>query len=101
MRAGGRRCCTASFALDILFFFLGIGFWVWKRMVMSSLEEKGFGFGREAICKYWKQKEEGNMGFWFGREKFWVWKRNRVRYRKKNEAGKKKKKRRYFSFNAV
>ena len=35
---------------------------------MSGLEEKGFGFGREAICRYWKQKEEGNMGFWFGRE---------------------------------
>ena len=31
------------------------------------------------------------MGFWFGRERFWVWKRNCVRYRKKNEAGKKKK----------
>ena len=60
---------------SFLFFFFGV---------------LGFGFGREAICKYWKQKEEGNMGFWFGRERFWVWKRNRVRYRKKNEAGKKK-----------
>ena len=43
---------------------------------MSGLEEKGFGFGREAICKYRKNKEEGNMGFGFGREESWVvWKR--------------------------
>ena len=44
----------------LFFSFSFFGFWVWKRRVMSGLEEKGFGFGREAICKYWKQKEEGN-----------------------------------------
>ena len=50
---------------------------------MSGLEEKDFGFGREAICRYWKKKEEGNMSFGFGRETV-------CRYRKKNEEGKKK-----------
>ena len=44
---------------------------------MSGLEEKGFGFGREAICRNRKKKEEGNVGFGFGREGSWVvWKRN-------------------------
>ena len=37
-----------SFFLFFLFFFFG--FWVWKRRVMSGLEEKGFGFGRETVC---------------------------------------------------
>ena len=64
-------------------FFFFFWFWVWKRRVMSGLEEKDFGFGREAICRYWKKKEEGNMSFGFGRETV-------CRYRKKNEEGKKK-----------
>ena len=43
---------------------------------MGGLEEKGFGFGREAVCRYRKKKEEGNMGLGFGREGSWVvWKR--------------------------
>ena len=35
------------------------GFWVWKRRVMDGLEEKGFGFGRENVCRNSKRKEEG------------------------------------------
>ena len=46
---------------------------------MGGLEEKGFGFGREAVCRYRKKKEEGNMGLGFGREGSWVvWKRRRL-----------------------
>ena len=40
----------------------------------GGLEEKGFGFGREDVCRYKKKKEEGR---------------------------KKRKEKRYFSFNAV
>ena len=32
---------------DMIYSFSG--FWVWKRRVMGGLEEKGFGFGREAV----------------------------------------------------
>ena len=35
------------------------GFWVWKRRVMDGLEEKGFGFGGENVCRNSKRKEEG------------------------------------------
>ena len=53
-----------------------------------SLEEKGFGFGREAVCKCRKKKEEDNMGFGFGREGSWVvWKRKVVGLEEKTFAG--------------
>ena len=53
-----------------------------------GLEEKGFGFGREAVCRYRKKKEEGNMGFGFGREGSWVvWKRKVVSLEEKTFAG--------------
>ena len=62
-----------------IFFFL---FWV------LGLEEKGFGFGSEAVCKYRKKKEEGNMGFGLGREGSWVvWKRKGVGLEEKMFAG--------------
>ena len=65
---------------------------------MSGLEEKGFGFGREAICRYRKKKEEGNMGFGFGREGPWViWKRSHLRvWEKRRKKEIKKKERIYF-----
>ena len=60
---------------------------------MSGLEEKGFGFGREAICRYKKKKEVGNMGFGFGREGPWVvWKRKVLGLEEKPFAGTGKKK---------
>ena len=60
---------------------------------MSGLEEKGFGFEREAICRYRKKKEEGNMGFGFGREGPWVvWKRKVLGLEEKPFAGTGKKK---------
>ena len=74
---------------------------------MGGLEEKGFGFGREAICRDRKKKEEGNMGFGFGKEGSWVvWKRKVLGLEEKTFAGtgkrrKEEKKRRYFCFNAV
>ena len=65
---------------------------------MSGLEEKGFGFEREAICRYRKKKEEGNMGFGFGREGPWViWKRSHLRvWEKRRKKEIKKKERIYF-----
>ena len=73
---------------------------------MSGLEEKGFGFGREAICRYRKKKKEGNMGSGFGREGSWVvWKRKILGLeekpfegtgKEKEEGNLKKKERRYF-----
>ena len=67
---------------------------------MGGLEEKCFGFEREAVCRYMKKKEEGNVGFGFGREGSWVvWKRKGFgfgredvcRYMKKKEGRKRKK----------
>ena len=40
-------------------FFLFFGFWVLKRRVMGGLEEKGFGFGREAVCIIGKRRKKG------------------------------------------
>ena len=77
---------------------------------MSGLEEKGFGFGREAICSTGKRRKkeiwvldlEEKVHGWFGREGFWDWKRSRLRVREKRRKKEiKKKKEDIFSFNAV
>ena len=77
---------------------------------MSGLEEKVFGFGREAICSTGKRRkkeiwvldlEEKGHG-WFGRERFWDWKRSRLLVREKRRKKEiKKKKEDIFSFNVI
>ena len=57
-------------------------------MRFFSFSFLGFGFGREAVCRYRKMKEVGNMGFGFGREGSWVvWKRKVLGLEEKTFAG--------------
>mgnify|MGYP006900061471 CR=1 FL=1 len=66
-------------------FFFFFGFWVWKRKVLG-LEEKPFlGTGKRRKKEIWVLGLEEKGHGWFGRERFWVWKRSRLQYRKKKE----------------
>ena len=46
-----------------IFIFPLFGFWVLKRRVLGCLEEKGFGFGREAVCSTTKRRKKKKNSF--------------------------------------
>ena len=75
---------------------------VWKRKVLG-LEEKPFAGTRKRRKKeIWVLDLEEKVHGWFGRERFWDWKRSHLRVREKRRNKEiKKKKEDIFSFNAV
>ena len=74
------------------FFFFFFGFWVWKRKVLG-LEEKLFAStGKRRKKEIWVLGlEEEGLG-WFGRERFWDWKRKRLQEQQKEGRRKKEEK---------
>ena len=72
---------------------------VWKRKVLG-LEEKPFaGTGKRREKEIWVLDLEEKGHGWFGRERFWVWKRSCLEVRekrRKKEIKKKKKKEKIF-----
>ena len=63
-----------------------------------GLEEKPFtGTGKRRKKEIWVLGLEEEGHGWFGRERFWVWKRKRLQEQQKEGRRKKRK----FSFNAV
>ena len=54
--------------------------------------ERDMGFFLFSFFFFWVLGLEEKGHGWFGRERFWVWKKNHLQYRKKKEEGKKEKK---------